>query len=114
MNTKEQLEKSLNKCKNIIKITEYIWFLSFIGIFVSVIVLCWHSWDLAWRIGVTSLTMLIFLMIIRYSYLEALKNINLYFLKFKEDENPTIIKKSTGFMGRLQDAMEKQEKLKNK
>jgi hypothetical protein len=114
MNTKEQLEKSLNKCKNIIKITEYIWFLSFIGIFVSVIVLCWHSWDLAWRIGVTSLTMLIFLMIIRYLYLEALKDIKLYLLKYKEDENPTTIKKRGGFMGRLQDAMEKQEKLKNK
>ena len=114
MVTKEQLEKSINKCKNIIKITEYIWLLSFIGIFASVIVLCWHSWYLAWRIGVTSLTISSFLMIIRYCYLETLKDLNLYLETFKEDKTPTTIKKSGGFMGRLQDAMEKQEKLKNK
>jgi hypothetical protein len=53
-------------------------------------------------------------MIIRYLYLEALKDINLYLLKYKEDENPTTIKKSGGFMARLDEAMEKQEKLKNK
>jgi hypothetical protein len=110
MLTKEQLEKSSNKCKTIIKIIEYIWFLSFISIFTSVIVSCWHSFGLGWRIGITSLTICIFLMIIRWLFLNALKDLNELILKNNIDSEKTI-KKSGGFMKLLEEAMEKQEKL---
>ena len=109
MEDKIKLEKALNKCNKYIYILKCFSGATIILMLLSIIILIWFSWIISVKIFITSVILIIILSYLTVGYEQAKTDIH----KKISDLQIKQPMKSGGFMRKLEEAMIKQDELKN-